>query len=101
MEVTITQTGSTLTASIDGEIDADNGHVLTREIGNPLPGDVDEVIVDMERLGFIDSSGISRLVDLRQTALDAGATLRLTKLAPNVRRVFEITGLLEAFGIVE
>ena len=62
---------------------------------------VDAVVIDMTRLDFIDSSGISRLVELRQMAIAAGADFRLVSLAPNVRRVLEITGLLQTFGVDE
>ncbi len=99
MEVTITRTANTLTATLDGEIDAGNGHELTAAIGPELPDGVDAVIIDMTRLGFIDSSGVSRLVELQQHVTAAGAAFRLVSLPPNVRRVFEITGLLELFGV--
>ncbi|MEZ5225274.1 MAG: STAS domain-containing protein [Acidimicrobiales bacterium] len=101
MDVIISRTANTLAATIDGEIDAANGHVLTTKIGRGIAGGVDEVVIDVAKLEFIDSSGISRLVELRQMALDAGATFRLTHPAPNVRRVLEITGLLATFGIHE
>ncbi len=101
MEVTISRTDTTLIAAIDGELDVDNGHVLTSTVGPTLAEGITELIIDMTNLGFIDSSGISRFVALRQSTIDAGGTFRLINLAPNVRRVFEITGLIETFGIDE
>ena len=101
MDVTLTQTTNTLEASISGEVDADNCHELTATIGDAISPELDAVVIDLSELGFIDSSGISRLVELRQSALAADATFGIINLAPNVRRVFEITGLLSTFGADE
>lgn len=99
MEVTITRTAKTLTAMVDGDIDAGNGHHFASTVARSISHDVESVVIDMSGLEFMDSSGISRLVELRQLALAAGATFRVVRLAPNVRRVLEISGLMETFGI--
>lgn len=101
VHVTLTRTPNTLEAMISGEVDADNCHELTATIGDAISSELDSVIIDLTDLGFIDSSGISRLVELRQSALTADATFRIVNMAPNVRRVFEITGLLPTFGANE
>lgn len=101
MDITLNQTANTLDAMISGEVDADNCHELTAIIGSAISPELDAVVIDLAELGFIDSSGISRLVELRQAALSADATFRVTNMAPNVRRVFEITGLLPTFGAEE
>jgi anti-anti-sigma factor len=55
--------------------------------------------VDMREATFMDSTALGALVTLRNIALERGGTVTVCNLAPHIRRVFEITGLLDAFGI--
>lgn len=56
------------------------------------------VVVDLGEVTFMDSAGINALVAAYHRA-GPDQELRLVGLRPNVRRVFEITGLLELFRI--
>jgi stage II sporulation protein AA (anti-sigma F factor antagonist) len=56
------------------------------------------VVVDLSGVTFMDSAGINALVGAYHR-VGPDCELRLVGLRPNVRRVFEITGLLELFRI--
>jgi anti-anti-sigma factor len=53
------------------------------------------VVLDLRGVTFLDSSGVRALIRLRQRH---GERLRLGELSTPVRRVLEITGLLQPFG---
>lgn len=55
--------------------------------------------VDLGGLSFIDSTGLSALIQLRKEFSELGLPLRLTNVGPVTRRLFHITGLLDVFGI--
>jgi anti-sigma B factor antagonist len=55
------------------------------------------VAVDLSAVTFMDSSGLHALVAAYHR-VPAGGELRVMGLRPNVRKVFEITGLLALFG---
>lgn len=55
------------------------------------------VLVDLSELTFIDSSGINALVAAYHRIPTHGE-LRVVGLRPNIRKVFEITGLISLFG---
>jgi anti-sigma B factor antagonist len=57
------------------------------------------VIVDLEGLEFIDSSGLAALVRARQHARRAGCDLLLAAPQQQVLRVLAITRLLDAFAV--
>jgi anti-anti-sigma factor len=57
-----------------------------------------KVVVDMSDVTFMDSAGINALVAAYHR-VGPDCELRLVGLRPNVRRVFEITGLLELFSV--
>jgi anti-anti-sigma factor len=56
------------------------------------------VVVDLSEVTFMDSAGINALVGAYHR-VGPDCELRLVGLRPNVRRVFEITGLLELFKV--
>jgi anti-anti-sigma factor len=57
------------------------------------------VRVDLSGVTFIDSTGLSLLVDALQRVRDKGGTLTLSHPAPSVRRVFGIVGFPRLFDI--
>jgi anti-anti-sigma factor len=54
------------------------------------------VVLDCDGLSFIDSSGLRMLLGVARAC---DKRIELVNVAPNVRRVFEISGLAETFGI--
>ena len=56
------------------------------------------VVVDLSGVTFMDSAGVNALIGAYHR-VSADDELRLVGLRPNVRRVFEITGLLEVFKV--
>lgn len=99
MQVVVGEISETqVNASISGEVDADN----CSEMGSSLLGSsasAANLVLDASGLAFIDSSGISELLRVRELMVEAGGSLVLVEPAPNVRRVLEITGLSATFGL--
>lgn len=57
----------------------------------------DRVVIDLRRVGFIDSSGLGMLLGLRNAAEDGGQVLDLVPGPAEVQRVFELTATRELF----
>lgn len=53
------------------------------------------VVIDLDQLTFMDSSGLGAIVSARNRLIEKGDQLVLTRPRANVRRLFEITGLAE------
>jgi len=83
---------------ITGDIDAGTVPALTEAFAGEHAEMKDSgVVVDVEGVTFIDSSGLRVLLDLRSRAGPAGVTLRA---APrSVRRLLELTGLSDLFRL--
>jgi anti-sigma B factor antagonist len=58
-----------------------------------------DVIVDLEGLEFIDSSGLAALVLARQHARRAGFDLLLAAPQPQVARMLTLTRLIDVFAV--
>ena len=59
------------------------------------------VLIDLSQVSFIDSTGIGVLVGGLKRAREAGGALVLVCPVPRLRRVFEITGLLQALPMYQ
>jgi anti-sigma B factor antagonist len=57
------------------------------------------VIVDLSGVEFIDSSGIAALVRAVESSREFGSEFRIDAVNPWIRKIFEIVGLTEHFGI--
>lgn len=60
--------------------------------------DLDAVVIDLEGVNFIDSQGAAKLRELHVLALAGDVSFRLARVKPNVLRVLEADGLVEAIG---
>jgi anti-anti-sigma factor len=82
--------------ALAGELDLSSVESTRAGIEPLLANRPSHVTIDLEKLTFMDSSGIALLV---QISNDTGH-VTLTNVAPIVHRVLEATGLLEHFGLV-
>jgi anti-anti-sigma factor len=87
-----------VTLAVVGEVDADNC-VEFRSALNAAAGTDPVVVVELSELGFLDSSGISQLLRFKTELADAGRVMTVENPSAPVRRVLEITGLLDHFGL--
>lgn len=54
-----------------------------------------DVVVDLSRLTFVDSTGLSVLLSARRTLQDVGGTMAIRGARGLVRRVFEVAELAD------
>ncbi len=76
--------------ALRGELDVSTCGGLPELLVGP-PGSL--VVVDLDQLTFLDSSGLGAMHVARRMAIKDGGTLVLTRPRPIVSKVLEITGL--------
>jgi anti-sigma B factor antagonist len=85
---------------IHGEIDIASAGRVRDEVVHAASSKQPSVTVDFRDVSFIDSSGLSALVEARD--LVAGASsLRLRGVGGHLRRLLEISGLITEFEIID
>jgi anti-anti-sigma factor len=100
MDLSVSVDDGTATMHVAGEVDAHNCDQLATTLDAESGGaDLSRLVIDATELSFIDSSGISALLALRERITDDGGEFELRDPTPAVRRVIEITGLLDTFGV--
>jgi anti-sigma B factor antagonist len=92
------QRPSGLVIVADGELDLLGAPALAAAL--PTSGD-GPVLIDMARVGFMDSSGLRALLEARQACLEAGRPFAIARPSDAVRRVLELVDLAREFEVVE
>lgn len=101
MELTVTQpAGSAVSiVSVDGEIDVHSAPQLRDRVTAQLASAPGAVVVDLTRVGFLDSTGLGALVSARTAALERGTALPIVCTSPRILKLFTITGLDGVFDL--
>lgn len=97
LRISIERDDDTTVALLVGDLDGDTCAELGAALAEQAPSG--NLVVDLAGLTFIDSSGITELVEARRACLGRDGTFTLRSTTPPVRRVLEITGLLAHFGL--
>lgn len=100
---------STVTLEVEGEVDAHNcGDFAARLMELAQTGlqeaglqeaRLANVVLDMTKVSFIDSSGVSELLRTGKALESGGASLQISEASAPVQRVLELTGLAEHLGL--
>src|SRR5213592_907592 len=85
--------------SLRGEIDVYTAPRLRQAIIDLVDGGANRIVVDMEKVDFLDSTGLGVLVGgLKRVRLKDG-TLAIVTTQDKILKIFDITGLNKVFSI--
>jgi anti-sigma B factor antagonist len=59
------------------------------------------LVIDLESVPFMDSSGIGTIVNALRMSSKAGGSAKLVKPAPFVTKTFKVCGILDLFTVYE
>jgi anti-sigma B factor antagonist len=76
---------------VDGELDLGAAPALDRHLGAAREERPRAVVLDMTEVRFVDSSALRSLLRAREALAGDGVELVLAGVAPQVRRLFELT----------
>jgi anti-anti-sigma factor len=88
--ITIREIDLTTAQDFDAELTA--ATTSARERG------VDRLILDFGDVHFLDSGGVSQLIDARNRMLETGCRLELNHVQRPVEKVFDVLGLKTTFA---
>jgi len=87
--------------SVSGEIDMATAPGLRERLHGLLAEETQRLIVDLDDVGFLDSTALGVLVGALKRARGEGGDVRIVCTQPRVRKVFEITRLDSAFDLFD
>jgi len=84
---------------VEGEVDMLTSPQLRRVVLDQLAGDAELVVLGLDAVTFLGTSGLAVLIELREAAHAAGVELRLACTQRRVLRPLAIAGLVPLFDI--
>lgn len=102
MKIDFNEKDKLLNLEIDEEIDHHTTENLRRiadyEIQRRNPK---KVILDFNNVFFMDSAGIGMVIGRYKTASMIGSKLEMKNVKENIKKIFEMTGVLKIIPIIE
>jgi len=91
--------GDVAILSLQGRLDLTNASTLKEASKDVLESQAKKMILNLDKVDFINSSGLGALVSVLKEVRNSHGSLRLTNLAPYVKEIFDITQLSNIFEI--
>ena len=86
---------------VSGELDLASSPELEHELERGIASGVEILIIDLRKLEFMDSTGLSVLVRAHQKATQAGKQFVVVKGPQQVQRLLSLTGVAERLTVVD
>lgn len=85
--------GRTVRVQVEGELDVSTAPQLGESLQHEI-GEGHDVVLDLSKIAFIDSTGLNTILSAMKTSDSTGGRFAISKSLPaQARRVMEITGV--------
>lgn len=103
MKVNIKSAGKTdiKIFEIDGEVDVYTSMDLKKEFNTIIDSGKSKLIVNLSKVSYMDSSGLGILVAILKKTKQENGNMKLIKLTPEIKKIFDLTKLTKFFEIFE
>ncbi len=99
LKITVRKTDGVPVVDLAGELDAYTSARFREVMIESIENGSASLVINMLRVEYIDSSGLGALVGGLKRASERGGKIHIVCEQPQVRKVFEITGLEKVFPI--
>jgi len=99
LDIKVDRDGTNCVVTLEGEIDVYTAPRLKDALVEAIEGGCVDVIVDLEGVAFIDSSGLGVLVGALRRAKERSGAVRLVCTRGSILKIFRVTGLDKVFPI--
>lgn len=90
----------TVVVAFEGDVDLESSPAARKVLLEQVGGGSD-VVVDLSRVGYMDSSGVASLVEAFQDSRRRGTRFALAAVSPRALRVLQLARLDKVFTIHE
>ena len=99
MNVKLEESNGIAVCAIEGDINSSTSPELRKHFDEVIGKKISNIVIDMNQVGYIDSSGIATFVEGLKKFKASGGKFKLLSLQEKVKSVFEITKLDKLFEI--
>ncbi len=100
MEINVDKKDSYILFQLEGSLDIYTSLDLKAALEDHVKDDAPDVVIDMEKLTYIDSSGIGILIKALNYVQGLNGKLCVANLKPAIEKVFKVSGLTSYFEIL-
>ncbi len=100
LRIRVTVSRDRHTIYLAGELDVASAPELKAVLGG-IVLDASEVVIDLDDLTFIDSTGLTCILECQESCRRSHTDFLLTPGTGQARRLFDITGLLDRLPFVD
>ena len=86
---------------LTGEIDFTATPAVRQQLLAAMDGGAPEIVLHLAGLDYVDSSGLALFIEAKKLLAEAGRTIRIADISPQVAKIFHLTQLGELFGLPE
>ena len=101
MRITKRDANNVSILDIEGEVDLYNSKEFKDTIKELIGQDKKRIIINLEKVGYIDSSGIGSMISSLSMLKKIGGELKIINVFSSVKKVFELTKLDVFFQIYD
>jgi anti-sigma B factor antagonist len=102
LKFTLKVVGDVCVLKLDGKFMAGGDSFFLREkIKNILSMGIQKLLIDMDSVPYIDSTGVGFLVSSHTSLTSDGGHLKLLRVKPKILEVFKVMNLLSIFEIYD
>jgi anti-sigma B factor antagonist len=83
---------------LSGDVDLATAPIVEEELRRAAESE-DRVVLNLQDVGFMDSTGIRVVISADQRLREQGASLRLVHVPAQVHRLFELVGVIDHLEI--
>jgi anti-sigma B factor antagonist len=93
--------GRAAVIAVRGELDLASAPQLEQELDRAWESDVEQLVIDLRTLEFMDSTGLSVIVSAHQRLSDSGRKLSIVRGPQQVQRLLDLTGVSERLHLID
>jgi anti-sigma B factor antagonist len=99
MELSVYNNHGVTVVMASGEMDAENSAQLGEELSHLLTEGTRKVVIDLGKVGSMNSSGLATLIHYYKLARSNCGDISLAALQPKIRQAFQLTRLDRLFDL--
>lgn len=101
MQIKIEEKSGIRVCSAEGDIDINTSPQVKKAFDKLIQAKSSKVLINLQKVEYIDSSGLATLVEILKNMKGFGGKLKLCSLSNKVKSLFEITKLEKLFDIAD
>lgn len=99
MEIAVEKNGDVVIVSPTGDLDAESAPLMRSRCEELLGDGENKYVIDLSNVAFMDSSGISALVNLYKRVRIGEGDVKLCNMNEEIAKIFNLTKLNRVFDI--